>query len=47
MFDDLEEATFISERTIRRFFQQFIVFGGMHLYKELVVPPTWHPIQEK
>lgn len=39
-FDDLEELTFISERTIRRFFQQFITFGGTQLYKELVVAPS-------
>jgi hypothetical protein len=39
-FDDLEEFTFISERTIERFFQQFIVFGGTRLYKEFVVAPS-------
>ena len=31
-FDDLEESTFISERTHERFFQQFIIFGSSDLY---------------
>ena len=35
-FDDLEELTFISERTHERFFRKFIEFGDSTLYPEYV-----------
>ncbi|KAG7349035.1 DDE superfamily endonuclease [Nitzschia inconspicua] len=38
-FDDLEEATAISEEVIRTFFHEFIEFGATKLYPEYVVPP--------
>ncbi|KAG7341034.1 hypothetical protein IV203_022985 [Nitzschia inconspicua] len=38
-FDDLAEATAISEEVIRTFFHEFIEFGATKLYPEYVVPP--------
>lgn len=38
-FDDLEELTFISERTHGRFFQAFIDYGSTILYKAYVISP--------
>jgi len=39
-FDDVEEATGISEETHRQFFEAFINFGSTVLYQKWVVPPT-------
>ena len=39
-FDDLEEITYISERTHRSFFKKFILYGSTVLFNELVVTPT-------
>lgn len=39
-FDDLQEATAISEEVIRVFFHQFIAFGSTVLFKKFVVAPT-------
>ncbi|KAG7365255.1 plant transposon protein [Nitzschia inconspicua] len=39
-FDDLTEATAISEEVIRTFFHQFCSFGADVLFKEWVRPPT-------
>ena len=39
-FDDLEEATGISEETHRRFYHQFIIVGSTILFKKYVVQPT-------
>jgi hypothetical protein len=38
-FDDLEEATAISEEVIRVFFHQFISWGADELYRAFVYPP--------
>ena len=39
-FDDLEEITFISERTHERFFKKFIEYGDIYLYPEYVISPS-------
>ena len=39
-FDDLEEVTFISERTHQRFFKKIIQYGAEHLYPEHVIAPN-------
>ena len=39
-FDDMEEVTFISERTHERFFKMFIKYGVEHLYPKYVVAPA-------
>jgi len=52
-FDDLEELTFISERTHERFFKKFILYGSTRLYDEWVVLPKtneeieWHAREMK
>jgi hypothetical protein len=38
-FDDLEESTFISERTHERFFEKFVEFGSTSLFHEYVIMP--------
>ena len=39
-FDDMEEVTYISERTHERFFKKFIKYGAEHLYLGYVVAPA-------
>ena len=39
-FDDIEEATAISEETHRLFFHAFIEFGSTKLYNKYVITPT-------
>ena len=39
-FDDIEETTFISERTHERFFKKFIEFGSKTFYPKHVVMPN-------
>ena len=38
-FDDLEECTFISERTDERFFHKFIEYGSTVMYNDYIVAP--------
>jgi hypothetical protein len=39
-FDDIEEATAISEETHRQFFHVFVTFGGEYLFKKWVIAPS-------
>jgi hypothetical protein len=41
-YDDLEEMTYISERTHARFFDKFIEYGSTILYQKYVVQPVSH-----
>jgi hypothetical protein len=39
-FDDLQESTFISERTLQRFCRAFVEYGSTSLYDSVVIAPT-------